>query len=71
MENKNCCKNKQKPNEHKDDSNSCIALGAGVGALGIGTAIATGAVCPLCYIVAPALIGAGVYTKIKRKKQKK
>lgn len=42
------------------EGNTCIGLGIGVGALGAGSAILSGAVCPLCYVVAPALIGVGI-----------
>ncbi len=39
------------------DANSGIALGAGLGAMGTGTALLVGATCPLCVVFAPALIG--------------
>jgi len=45
------------------DANSCLALGAGVGAMGTGAALLTGATCPLCVIIAPALIGVGVWKR--------
>lgn len=45
------------------EANTCIGLGMGVGALGVGAAIVTGAVCPLCYVVPPALIGAGIWKR--------
>lgn len=44
----------------KREANHCMALGAGVGALGVGAALATGAVCPICFIVAPGIVGAGI-----------
>lgn len=45
------------------DANTTIALGAGVGALGTSTALITGAVCPVCYVVVPALLGMGMYKR--------
>lgn len=50
----------------KKEANQCIALGAGVGALGTGAAIITGAVCPLCVVVAPALIATGAFLRLSR-----
>lgn len=50
------------------EANTCIALGAGVGALGFGAGAIVGVVCPLCYIVPPALIGAGVVKRHLAKK---
>lgn len=45
------------------EANSFLALGAGLGALGTGTALLAGATCPLCVIAAPALIGVGVWKR--------
>lgn len=50
------------------EANTCLALGAGVGALGAAGAVLTGAVCPLCIFVAPGLLGLGAYKKIKSRK---
>ena len=59
-------------NEKKErkDANTCIALGAGVGALGVGSAILAGAVCPLCYVVAPGLIAIGAFKRARLSKNK-
>lgn len=53
------------------EANATMAIGAGVGVAGTVAAVITGAVCPLCYIVAPGLIGLGAYKrwKIGSKKQ--
>lgn len=51
--------------QEKKDANTVIALGAGVGVLGTAGAIITGAVCPLCIIVTPGLIGFGAYRRWK------
>lgn len=51
------------------EANTCIGLGAGVGALGAGTALVTGATCPICWIAAPALVGIGLYKRLKNRHQ--
>jgi|GEM_PF-1179884 len=45
------------------EANSCLALGAGLGAMGAGTALLAGATCPLCVVFAPALIGVGIWKR--------
>lgn len=52
------------------DANSLLALGTGLGALGAGTALLVGATCPLCAIVAPALIGVGVWKRMSASRMK-
>lgn len=61
---------KNDDNQERREASSCIALGIGVGALGVGGAILSSAVCPICFIVAPGLVGAGVYKhrKLRRKR---
>jgi len=56
----------------KREANTIVALGAGVGALGVGAALVAGAVCPLCIFVAPGLVGVGLFKrwKLKMRKQK-
>ena len=53
------------------DANTCIALGAGVGAIGTAGAIISGAVCPLCVFIAPGLVGYGAYKRWKSSSQSK
>jgi lysozyme family protein len=55
--------------EELREANSCLALGAGLGAVGTTTAILAGATCPLCFVLAPALIGIGAWKRyqIRRK----
>ena len=48
-----------------------LLLGAGVGAYGTATFIATGAVCPACIIIAPALLGFGAYKRMKFNQKRK
>ena len=57
----------------RKDANGCIMIGAGVGVAGIVAALASGAVCPLCVVAAPGLIGAGLvkrFTAERRKNRK-
>ena len=51
------------------EGNTCLALGGGLAALGAGTALAAGAVCPLCVVAAPALIGYGLYKRRRPRRQ--
>lgn len=55
--------------KEKRDANTCMALGAGVGVLGVTSAAVTGALCPLCIIVAPALIGVGAFKRWRSEKK--
>ena len=57
--------------EKLKEANDCIKLGVGVGALGAGAAIVSGAVCPLCVFIAPALVGVGVVARYREKRKKK
>ncbi len=41
-----------------------LGAGVGLGALSLGAA-AIGAVCPMCVVAVPALIGSGIYHKVK------
>jgi hypothetical protein len=50
-------------NAERRDANTCIALGAGLGAVSAGTALIAGATCPLCVVLAPALIGFGAWKR--------
>ena len=52
------------------EANTCIALGAGVGALGATAAAITGVVCPLCIFIAPGLVGVGVVKKIRDRRRR-
>lgn len=42
------------------DARTAIAMGAGVGTIGTASAILLGATCPICVVMAPALIGIGL-----------
>lgn len=51
-------------------STTLIVCGLGVGALGAGAALLSGAVCPLCLVATPALLGGGIIMKLKEKFKK-
>ncbi|MBL8851443.1 MAG: hypothetical protein JNG89_17300 [Planctomycetaceae bacterium] len=53
-----------KTNAELRDANTCIALGAGLGAVSAGTALVAGAACPLCVVLAPALIAFGAWKRL-------
>lgn len=46
------------------DANTCLALGAGLGAFGTGSALLVGATCPICVVLAPALLGVGAVKRV-------
>lgn len=49
----------------KDESqgNELVVTGVGVGAAGVVGAAVLGVTCPACVVVAPALVGAGLYKR--------
>ena len=47
------------------DANTLIVGGLGIGAFGIISAAIGGAVCPVCVVAAPALLGFGAYKRWK------
>jgi len=49
----------------KREGDTCLALGLGVGALGAVGAVVSGAVCPLCLVIAPSLIGVGISKRLR------
>lgn len=58
----------------KDDdsvsANTMLGAGLGLGAYATATTVVAGFTCPICVVAAPALIGAGLYKKIKNRKKK-
>jgi len=56
--------------EYREDCNTCIGLGFGLGAFGAAAAAITGAVCPLCVVLAPGLVGYGVFKRLQTSKVK-
>lgn len=51
--------------EARRDANAAMGTGFGIGALGVASATLLGAVCPICVVAAPALIGYGVFKRIQ------
>jgi hypothetical protein len=49
--------------KQNSDANACIGIGAAVGVIGATAAAITGAVCPICIVATPGLIGIGVYRR--------
>jgi hypothetical protein len=48
-----------------NEANTMLAGGAAIAAIGIAGAIVGGAVCPVCIVAAPALLGIGAARKIR------
>ena len=55
----------------KQEANAIMGIGAGVALVGAGSAAILGAVCPLCFIIGPGLIGAGAYNRLSAKKRER
>lgn len=55
----------------KQEANTCMALGAGVGILGAASTVIAGTVCPLCIFIAPGLVGYGAYKRWKSSENSK
>jgi hypothetical protein len=55
--------------QEKRAADSMIAAGAGVGILGVVTAAIGGAVCPVCVVAAPALIGVGALRRWRNRRR--
>lgn len=51
----------------KTEANTCIGIGAAVGVIGATAAAVTGAICPICIIATPGLIGMGVYRRLRNR----
>jgi len=54
--------------KEKREANTCIGLGLGVGALGASGALLSGALCPICVVVAPGIVAAGVIKRARLRK---
>ncbi|MFO0999538.1 MAG: hypothetical protein U0936_04320 [Planctomycetaceae bacterium] len=64
--------NEQQIQQELQDAGSILAMGAGVGTVGTASALLLGATCPICVVMAPALIGMGlVKGYVARKKRAK
>ncbi len=63
--------NSEQLKQELQDARSCLAMGAGVGAMGTISAVLIGATCPICVVMAPALIGMGLVKGYAAKKKLK
>jgi hypothetical protein len=52
-----------------EEGNRNIKFGVGIGVFGAGSLAVLGATCPLCFFVAPALVGVGAWKRRCAKKQ--
>lgn len=52
-------------------ANRLLGGGLGIGAFGALSGALLGAVCPLCVVAAPALVGAGIYEHIRASRRRK
>lgn len=51
------------------EADRLLAAGAGIGAIGLASAIVGAAVCPVCVVAAPALLGAGAYKRWRARRR--
>lgn len=54
----------------RGEANRLLLAGAGIGAIGVASAIVGAAVCPVCVVAAPALLGAGAYKRWRSRDRK-
>lgn len=55
--------------EQKKEGEGNIKFGVGIGAFGAGSLAVLGATCPLCFFVAPAMVGVGLVKRHRALKQ--
>ncbi|MGM0558967.1 MAG: hypothetical protein ACQEVA_21460 [Myxococcota bacterium] len=55
--------------EQLEEGKRNIKWGAGIGAFGAASLAVVGATCPLCFVVAPAFVGMGLWKSHKAKQQ--
>lgn len=59
--------------QHDDEiktANTALFAGAGLGAYTSLTAVTSSFICPVCIVAAPALIGYGLYKRVKTKSER-
>lgn len=54
--------------EEVRDASQLMAYGAAIGVIGLGGALISGAVCPVCVVAAPALLGAGIVKRLRARR---
>ena len=57
--------------ESRSSANNLLAAGASAGAIGTAGALITGAVCPLCIVATPVLLGVGLVKRMNIKRKQK
>jgi hypothetical protein len=63
---------KTDPNDHEEmleEGKRNVQMGVGIGAFGAGSLALIGATCPLCFFVAPAMVGVGMWKRRKARQQ--
>lgn len=63
-------KAKRAGKEEKAEANAMLAGGAAIAAIGVAGAVASGAVCPVCVVAAPLLLGIGAVRRIRAARQR-
>jgi hypothetical protein len=60
------------PEEEREirDANAMLRAGAGIGAIGAFGLVAFGAVCPVCVVAAPVLLGVGAVRRWRGRRQR-
>jgi hypothetical protein len=53
------------------DANSMLLAGAGIGVIGVVGAVLGSAVCPVCVVAAPTLLGVGAYRRWRASRPKR
>ena len=53
--------------QQRAESNLYFGAGVGMGAIGV-AGLLLGATCPACFVATPALVGAGVYKRIRARR---
>ena len=62
--------NKQPQEDTAPDAKHFVLMGAGVAAIGALGAVVGGALCPVCVVASPALLGIGAYKAWKARRLK-
>lgn len=58
-----------KDDDKQREANTLLATGAGIAAIGVAGAVLGGAVCPVCVVAAPALLGIGAWKRLVAKRR--
>ena len=53
----------------KREGNELLASGALIGVVGAALGVVSGAVCPVCVVATPALLGIGAYKRFRARKK--